>query len=142
MRTSPVLATFVGHFRRSCRPQRMKLTIRTFLIVITAIGIWLGVLTDKAQRQRRAVTRIREMGGWVAYDWQTTPHLTSHPPGPTWLRAMVGDDFFQEVTVVTFWDTAATDLSPLADLPHLKELSIPGPYVTDISPLAGLKQLE
>ena len=86
-------------------------------------------------RQRRAVKAIEKAGGTVGYDYEIDengwlfPGYRS-PPGPTWLRNLIGIDYFatigavclntgSDVTKATI-DDAVGRLSDLPDLqmPH------------------------
>lgn len=92
------------------RPRSRYLTfsLRTLFLALTALAVWLGIVVNRAREQRDAVKAIEALGGTVAYDWQqesTFPFyspVASHPPGPAWLRRIVGDDFFQNASQVNF----------------------------------------
>lgn len=47
-----------------------RFSLRTFLLVITALAVWLGVIVSRAQRQRSAVETITKLRGSVYYDYQ------------------------------------------------------------------------
>src|SRR5437660_677517 len=72
------------------------------LMLLAGIGMtWLVALKHQAERQRIAVEIILKDGGIVLYDYQehTLPSgATAYsdnavPPGPSWLRKLLGDDF-------------------------------------------------
>ena len=48
----------------------------------------------KAAQQRKLLGAIREAHGSVLYDWWPG---SSNPPGPPWLRRLLGDEYFQEI---------------------------------------------
>lgn len=91
---------------------RIRYSLRVFLLLLTAISIWLGVRANAANAQRRAVEVISRAGGDVLMDWQMQPYGPLGPdgtpdyykilrnpdaiPGPDWLRRLVGDDYFQQ----------------------------------------------
>ena len=59
---------------------------------------------EAARRQREAVATIEKVGGVVDYDWEydegrTTFLANAHPPGPPWLRGLLGDEFFTQFDV-------------------------------------------
>jgi hypothetical protein len=94
------------------RSFRLRMSVRALLVFVLFIGLVIGLLARRvgqARRQRIAVAEIRGCGGELEYDWQqwtkvdesgqlTRPALPA-PPGPAWLRTLIGDDFFQSVTV-------------------------------------------
>lgn len=54
--------------------RRLQFSLRTILLVTSALALWLGWLVHRAQVQREAVRQIEAAGGTVQYDWQ--PGLT------------------------------------------------------------------
>ena len=96
---------------------------------------------QQAERQREAVEAIRELGGNVRYDYQFDKAgslmLEQEPPGPAWLRALVGDDFFADVLHVSFFmapkaaevnDVVFEHVKPLR---RLEWLRLRGTQITD-----------
>ena len=98
-----------------------------------------------AHRQGHAAETIRDCGGLVWYDWQSpefddtgrrSPLLSKQsPPGPAWLRELVGDDYFQRVERITLIGSHATDLAVacLAAFPRLRGLYMRGARLSDIA---------
>src|SRR5262245_8259132 len=101
----------------------LRFSLRTMLVLITALCIWLGFQVNAARRQREAVTAILNAGGIVAYDYQVVsrrqrtslaPGISSWQdysfdsgratPGPKWLRQYIGDDYFRTAVGVRFFD--------------------------------------
>jgi hypothetical protein len=77
------------------RPQQRKrrwlqFSLRTLLVAVTLLAVWLGLWTDRARRQRVAVQRVRELGGDIRYDYEN--QKGGQPPGPEWLRRLLGDE--------------------------------------------------
>jgi hypothetical protein len=58
----------------------LQFGMRSLLVVITLVAIPLGVIVNRAERQRRAVERIESLGATVWYDYQ-------YSIGPTGLRS-------------------------------------------------------
>ena len=90
---------------------RFQFSIRSLLVLTVAVAIpcsWLAVEMKAAREQREAVEAIQEVNGYVAYDWQfvsdeilrTSNCRIAQPPGPVWLRNLLGDDFFGSVSDV------------------------------------------
>ena len=103
---------------RRIRPQ---FSLRTWLVLSTVVGAWLGWQAHQARQQRLAVQAIQETGGWVYYDYQDVPAKpaasgvvgassasgflgSQQPRGPRWLRRILGDDYFRDVACVVFYD--------------------------------------
>lgn len=114
------------------RPRRcLQFSLRTFLLVVSALGCWLGWQVQRAERQKNAAEKIEALGGLVVYEHELDSdgypidfkrHL---PPGPAWLRRLLGDHLFQRVAEVYFGDQAKIvddDLLHLRDLPGLKRV--------------------
>jgi hypothetical protein len=82
--------------------------LATLLIAVTALCVWLGIQVNRANRQRRSVAAILAAGGLVRYDFQEQNSLSgkpiadAQPPGPRWLRKLIGDDYFCSVSTVDF----------------------------------------
>ena len=51
--------------RRWCR-----FSLRTFLAIVLVLGVWLGSLVHRVNKQRKAVLRVTDMGGTVNYDYE------------------------------------------------------------------------
>ncbi len=75
------------------------------VVFVIALGLaWLAARFQQARRQQAAVTAIHRLGGYVVYndglDTGTFPATRVTPP--TWIRRVVGDDFFDHVQRVQF----------------------------------------
>src|SRR6476659_4651164 len=92
-----------------------RFSLRTLLLLITALCVWLGIQVNAARRQREAVAAILKAGGRVHYDYEIVPQPwppktlqtgiygidpQAKLPGPAWLRQGIGDDSFR--TAVAF----------------------------------------
>ena len=137
------------------KPQRrwFQFRMRTLLVGMAVAGCglgWLGVKVRDARRQQADVAAILKLGGSAEYDYDNDAEgnrvPNAMPPGPAWLRAVLGDDFFRDVTGVELADTPATDadLEHVRKLAKLKWLSLDGTQMTDagLECLAGLTRLE
>jgi hypothetical protein len=90
---------------------------------------------------------ILDHGGTIVYEHQVmgSSHISQPelgPPGPKWLRAVIGDDWFITPSGVQFLRDPVGDLSELRNLPTLRTLAIYGDDVDDVTPLAELQKLE
>ena len=111
------------------------------LMAVVAAGCgWLKWKLDRKQRERGALAEIAKVGGNFNYDWQYAGQ--SAPPGPAWLRKLVGDDFFSSVVLVQIEGNHVTDdwLVHLEPLAGLKNVYLQCPRTTDagLSPLRGM----
>jgi hypothetical protein len=109
----------IGRLRKG-----LRISLRTLIIAILLLAVWLGYQVHRARDQLRAIEAIRAAGGWVRYadefamgpvnvprgnriwepSWGTlTPG--SGPRAPAWLRRAIGDEYFREIAhVSTFVD--------------------------------------
>jgi hypothetical protein len=121
-----------------------RFSLASLLLVITAVGIWLGALANTAQKQMRAVQLIRRLAGNFNYDYQAA--ALAEPQYPEWLRKRLPHDFLARVTQVFLAKSEVTDddLRILARLPHLNHLELQDTKVSDngIKYLAALTKLE
>lgn len=111
---------------------------------------------NQIQQRARAVAMIENCGGTVIYDYQWSPSKewlpNAVPPGPKWLRQLLGDKFRANVVEVQlfagpknqpedFTDTAAKQLSVLTEVQWLVLMDT---NLTDagLKYLTSLKRLE
>ena len=95
------------------------------LVAVALFGIWLGVIANRANRQRRAVQAITKAGGSVWYDYQADgsgseaiePDVRpdAPEPGPSWLRKLIGIDYFANVVGASMYDESAFDEAGATD---------------------------
>jgi hypothetical protein len=102
---------------------RFQFSIRSLLVLTVAVAImcsWLAVEMKAARKQKEAVAAIENAGGSVGYDDGVfeDPLGGPEPPGPAWLRSLLGKEFFANVVHVDLDNSGATD----AELKHLKGL--------------------
>ncbi len=110
---------------------------------------WFVMKVEQAAKQKAVVEEIENAGGLVWRDYQfeadgTFSTKDPQPPGPIWLRRLLGDDFFMNVTKLDLTQTEIADpgLEHLKALPRLQSLDL-GAEVTDagLEHLKGLAQL-
>jgi hypothetical protein len=126
-----------------------QFSLRALLIftVICAVAAgWLGETIERKRKEREAVAALVKLGGNVRYDYQRE---SGNPPGPDWLRGLLGADCFSEVDSVIFFpnvtgvtDAALENLKPLIQLQRLELWT--GKDITDagLVNLEGLAQLQ
>jgi Leucine-rich repeat (LRR) protein len=125
------------------RRWRFQYSLRTLLIVVSIGGVlsgWIGSILLRAHDQRAVVKKIQALGGQVYYDYQQTEarwgiRLENTPPGPGWVRWMLGDDVFAYAEFVFFNSSQNTvkdkDLALLRALPRLKGVVLDSSRITD-----------
>jgi len=133
-------------------PKRSWVQFRliTVFVVVTGLCMWLAVRVNRAHRQRDAVAAIRALGGAVMYDYDFDAAgnqiRNAEPPGPAWLRRLLGVDFRNAATWVYLAGAPTTDadLVHLRNLPKLNWLHVGNKPITDdgLAHLAHCTQLE
>jgi hypothetical protein len=127
---------------------RFQFSLRSLLVltvVVAATCSWMTVRMQQAEKQREVDESLCKLRGYVNYDYDFDSSgkqiLPPKQPSPAWLRNLLGDDFFREVTHLRLCESKVTsvDLELIGSLKHLKELNL---IATDITDGAGLKHLE
>ena len=145
--------------KRSSKRRWFQFSLRTLLLAVLVVAVWLGWYCDRARRQKQSVTAISRLGGWVYYDYELVndkydPQAASWVPG--WLRSQLGVDFFHnvvEVNLVYHYDKGkrldnaqVTDgaLYRLDGFPRLRRLLLYEGQATDqgLAEVGRLKHLE
>jgi hypothetical protein len=123
-----------------------QFSLRTFLILVTLLAMWLGYISFRAREQQAAVRRINELGGSVQYDYQIGIYPTTSPAGWPWLRKLVGDEYFQDVVAVNLNDTKVSDadLGVIGKLRRTKRLALNRTDVSDagLASFSGMSELD
>lgn len=138
--------------RVSRRWRRPRFSLRALLIFMALTGIPIGVYVDRAERQRQAVTAIRDLGGVVRYqknlaaDWWPDEIRHNLNDGIRWTEDRIGgwcsEDYFRRVESVILPESADSSALPL--LVHLRGvqmLRVSGPQHVDLSPVATARSL-
>jgi Leucine-rich repeat (LRR) protein len=139
---------------RKPRLRWFQYSLRTLLlaVLLASIGMsWVAVRMQRARREREAVAAIVKLGGRVWYDYQLQqqdwdPSPGTDPPGPVWLRNLLGENVFASVVGVDLYGSPIrdADLGHLKGLTQLKFLGLNRTNVSDagIERLRGLTQLK
>lgn len=139
------------------RRRGFRVSLRVFMLLILAVGVWLGWKTNKARRIRRAVAEVQRLGGTVWYDYQLIAWLdrdTALRPEPRWIQRLLGPEYFHDVHSVNFGighvagdgRKRIEDLGFLSDLSELRVLEISNSGVDDaafrsLGPLPRLRMV-
>jgi hypothetical protein len=110
-----------------------QFSLRSLMILMLLVGIgmaiWIVPIKKRAERQQAAIKAIVNDGGLVTYDYQENQpanrsgFVKAEPPGPGWLRKLLGDDYFANVVTVRVRTDAG--LKELSGPKHLKGLIRP-----------------
>ena len=132
---------------------RFQFSIRSLLLLTLAVAIpcsWLAVELKWARKQKEMVEAVVKATGTVGYDFEDshfrrTPR--AQPPGPIWFQNVFGEDFFWNVTYITFPHSlnmehpagfTDAELKEVIEHTQLRTLDIGDTQVTD----AGLEYLK
>ena len=116
------------------KPRRrwLQFSIKTLfvLVVIAAVPCgWLRVTLDRRAKERQAVAEITKLGGTAVYDWEwlSPGKQEPQPPGAAWVRKLLGDDFFTDISEVSLFiakkemgDECLAHLDPLMGLTNVR----------------------
>ena len=123
-----------------------QFSLRTLLGLTLLVGLgmatWIVPIKKSAEKQKVAVDAIKTDAGSVFYDYQVDPSgsLTTgaEPPGPSWLRRLLGDDFFS--TVVGVGVNTPADMKHVGELSKLRTIGAYGVPISDAD-LKGVREL-
>ena len=86
--------------RAKPKGRRLAFSLKTLMLLVLPIAVWLGWVANKARQQRDAVAAIKQYGGFAYYDYEfINGHvIRGREPcwAPKWLRRLVGDEYFRE----------------------------------------------
>ena len=126
---------------RKPRRRWLQISLRTLLILVTLLSIGLGWFVHRGERQRRAVTALKELGGEMHYASDLSEADTSFDLSQ-WPRR----DYFDDVLIVSLSRCKMTDadLGHIQDLTRLECLELDGTRITDagLAHLQGLTRLQ
>src|SRR5262245_13877812 len=117
-----------GQSNRPATPGRrwLRFSLKTVFVLVTLYCIWLAGVTIRAREQQRAILRIQELHGVVAFAFELDPKGNWHDKPqqfvPAWIRNALGEDYFRRAIVASFEQSsnlADDDLRVLANLPYL-----------------------
>ena len=104
------------------RPRRwLRYSIRSLLLLVLALSIWLGWMANRAARQRHAAQALEQIGAKIFYEHSWPNQFDKRVPA--WVLNTIGEDWFYDVVGVSFSFPSFTDAELQAAMPHLHELS-------------------
>jgi hypothetical protein len=127
------------------RRRWFRFSLRTMMVAVTLLCIWLGITAHRANRQRSAVQTIASTGGHVWYDYEVYDdgiRRIDRKSPPDWLKNLIGVDYFAAVYSVD-WGPNDDTVAALVDLPELRDVQLVGPDVTNsvLAKVKGMREL-
>jgi hypothetical protein len=129
----------------------LRFSLRTALVLTTAICVWLAREAWLAREQADAIRKLQVTGGHIAFDFQLDDQENwkrdPEPFAPAWLRSAVGEDYFRDVVIVNLdegSDPTDDDLAAVRRLTSLRQLTLYNrPRLTDacLQHISGLRDL-
>jgi hypothetical protein len=123
------------------RRWRLKLSLRLAMVSVIVIAVGLAWFAHAVREQRWAKDLILRHNGLFFYEYepQTVSRYTRRTWVPAWLRGMIGEDYFHDVTWVRIEGPQFGDseLRRLGVLDRIETLGLVETAITD----AGLRHL-
>jgi Leucine Rich repeat len=123
----------------------IRLSLRTLIVVVLVIGVWLRCIVRNAGIQRDAVSAIHKARGGVSYDWQWENgrfKRGGRPWWPKWLLDHVGVDYCGNVVAVGDIHATDADMIQIGNLGRLESFNLGGPNEVTDDGLANLERLK
>ena len=128
--------------------RRFQFSLRSMMLFVAVVAVvcsWFTVKMQQAGRQREVVLAVGRREGLVFYDYESDANgnslpVTTEPPGPSWLRNLLGVDFLSDVRHIECWQATDAGLVLLEGLTSLQILRLLGTQVTNAG-LVRLKEL-
>ena len=131
----------------------LQFSLRTLLLLIAVITVWLGLVYLPAKRADLATKDLERLGVEVYYDYQLVPGTVNHSyshlvpkPGPAFLRNILGDVFFQHADwlMLGHKPLKADDLKLIEQIPTLRMIYFDGCGIGDenMACFSNLRQLD
>lgn len=105
-------------------------------------------LCDRSCLDIQCCAATRKCCGRCSYRWRKgVSDFTGwgkffHSTLPKFVVDALGQNYFQRVTELDLFESEATEIGMLKDLPHLKTLNLLRVEVTDFSPISTLRELQ
>jgi hypothetical protein len=121
--------------------RRLRFSLKTLLIVVTLLALWLGYTAHRARQQEQVVEAILDVGGRVTFahqrgedhkDGARTYDTRKEPNAPSWLVTTIGADYFRKVDSISLVNVPVTDewLEQLGKLSSLDSLLLRNTNIT------------
>src|SRR5215471_19845303 len=131
----------------------LRFSLRTLLVAITLLCVWLGLVWVPAQRANWATKELQRLGFDVQFDYQHIPGTSKHNhspvvPQPGWqfLKSLLGDGLFQHADWIgrTHKSLKTDDVKLIERIPSLRLLQLDGCQIGDeqMPYIANLRRLD
>src|SRR5208282_2656313 len=87
--------------------RRFQFSLRSLFVLVVVVAVpcaWFAVDVKDAKEQQTATEALAACALFSHHDWEEDFHdgvqSRREPPGPAWLRSLVGDEFFADVIEV------------------------------------------
>lgn len=83
----------------------LRFSLRSLLLVVTIVAIFLSMRVNQAEKQRKAIVAVKQLGGWVHYGFEFRDGDGMYQAGsrswvPQWILDRTGVDLFHNVVEV------------------------------------------
>lgn len=116
---------------------RIRFRLATLLLLVTAVCLWLGVVTRRARRQQEALEVLDQPQTIVVFD---------KPSAPKWARELFGEHYFATAVRCSVWQRRLTDsdMHAIASLGDLNRLALHDVVLSPVQleKLVGLGNLD
>jgi hypothetical protein len=136
----------------------LRFRLATLLAVLTVACVWLGLVGERIQRQKEAVSVVQRLNGVNLFDYHLGADgdpdgpmdLGRQPSAPLWARKRLGEECFRTLVGIAIDDEdhppTAADLNVICRIRDLKLLYVKQSVITDadmalISALSRLEKL-
>ncbi len=122
---------------RESKRRFFRFGLKALLLFTALVAVWLGIVTNRASRQRRAVEALASLGADFSYDYQRVRSERTFlgdrfdskatAPGHPLLRTLLGDHYFITPIKLVIEGQRMVDQDALAylkDLPDLEAVMI------------------
>ncbi len=123
---------------KSPKPKRrrwLQFSLRSMLVFTFLVAVFLGWRCHEIRRTRQeeqAVEAIYASGGYVMYKHDPAIFHRADPPGPAWMKRVLGEYFFARLDLVVFPPGLEdAQLLPLSQLRGSERLRLRGTALTD-----------
>jgi hypothetical protein len=146
-----IVVIFLWTFCTLIVRRRLGFSLRRLLLLLLVFAFpfsWMAIDIQSAVKQHAVVKSVKDIGGAIRYDFEPPAGFatSSTPPGPWWIRKLLGVDLFADVTGIDLTRSTINDigLHDLEGLTQLKDLKLGYTAVSDagLEHLRGLNQLQ
>lgn len=123
-----------------------RISLRGLLVVVTLLCVLLAFKVRQVERQKAAIAWVEQHGGavWNDFEMGDSGYYVANPkpPGPDWLRRLVGTDYLSSPISANIDNDALNDISRITALSKLRFLSVTSRKLHDLSPITKLELRE